>query len=142
MEPAVRALHTDAVRAGVARVVGIATDALVTLGGFESYVYETVVGGQPRIVKATYSDRRTPEQIGAELHFVNYLADGGAPVCRALPLADGDLLGTVPAATGAFFVSAFEKAPGAMLANEERTDEHWIRWGALVGSLHRLSTRY
>lgn len=37
---------------------------------------------------------------------------------------------------------AFEKAPGAILERRERTDAHWTRWGALVGSMHRLSAAY
>ncbi|MHC4953201.1 MAG: phosphotransferase enzyme family protein [Planctomycetota bacterium] len=142
MEAAVRALHDDALVARIAGVVGVAPVHLESLGGFESFVYDTTVAGQPRIVKATWHGRRTPEQIGAEIDFVNFLADGGAPVCRTLPLADGSLVCTVPAATGAFHVYTFEKAPGAILERKERTDEHWIRWGALVGSMHRLSARY
>ena len=98
MEPHVRALHTDTVHAAVARAVGVSPDALRSLGGFESFVYETVVEEAPRIVKATWHGRRTTDEMGAELHFVNYLADRGAPVCRALPLADGRLIATVPAA--------------------------------------------
>jgi len=142
MEPAVRALHTDAVIEGVASVVGVAADQLKVLGGFESFVYETTVGGEPRIVKATWHGRRTPAQMGAELHFANHLADGGAPACRALPLASGQLIETVPAASGAFHVCSFEKAPGAVLAREDRTEEHWTRWGALVGQMNRLSMSY
>jgi len=137
MEPAVRALHDDALVAAITEAVG--TSKLESLGGFESFVYEAT---DTRIVKATWHDRRTPEQIGAEIHFINYLADGGAPVCRALPLGDGSMLRTVSASTGAFHVYALEKAAGAILARNERTDEHWIRWGALVGQLHRLSAEY
>jgi len=142
MEPAVRALHTDAVHAQVARMVGVAPSELRTLGGFESFVYEADVAGTPRIVKATWHGRRTREEMGAELHFVNYLADGGAPVCRAVPLASGELIETVPATEGAFHVCAFEKARGAQLKREQLTDEIVARWGALVGNLHRLSTSY
>jgi len=137
MEPAVRALHDDALVAAIADAVGVSK--LESLGGFESFVYETA---DTRIVKATWHERRTPEEIGAEVHFINYLADGGAPVCRALPLADGSMVRTVSASTGTFHVYAFEKAAGAILARNERTDEHWMRWGVLVGQLHRLSAAY
>jgi Ser/Thr protein kinase RdoA (MazF antagonist) len=142
MEPAVRALHTEALREVIAQAVGVPVGGLGLLGGFESFVYEASVNGVPRIVKATWHERRTPAQIGAEAHFVNYLADGGAPVCRALPLASGRVVETVAAASGAFHVCAFEKAAGAVLTREERTDAHWIRWGALVGQMHRLSAAY
>ena len=139
MEPAVRAEHTEDVLEGVSRVVG---GPVRLLGGFESFIYETKIDGAPRIVKATWHERRTPEQMLAELHFVNYLADGGAPVCRGLPLADRTLVGTVRSAAGAFHVCSFAKAPGTFLTRNTRTDAHWIRWGVLVGQLHRLSATY
>ena len=142
MEPAVRALLTDSVHAGVAAAVGISPNDLRALGGFESFVYEETVRGAPRIVKATWCGRRTPEEMGAELHFVNYLADGGAPVSRAVPLVGGRLITSVPASEGEFHVCAFEKAPGAMLPRPEWTDAQVERWGSLVGCLHRLSTAY
>jgi len=142
MEPAVRALHNDALVAEIAEAVGVAPGELRSLGGFESFVYETTVAGAPRIVKATWHKRRTPDEIGAEIHFVNFLADGGAPVCGAVPLAGGMMVRTVPASTGAFHVYAFEKAPGAVRKPKDATDKQWIRWGALVGQMHRLSSSY
>lgn len=142
MQPAVRAEYTDDVRAGVAAAVGVAPDAMRDLGGFESFVHEADVRGRPYIVKATWGGRRTPPEIGAELHFVNYLADGGAPACRALPLASGELIATVPSASGVFHVSAFAKAPGRHRTRDEWTRETFVEWGRLVGLLHRLSSAY
>lgn len=142
MEPAVRAQFTDAVHAGVARLVGVAPAALVSIGGFESYVHETVVAGRPRIVRSTWHERRSQDEIGGELHFVAALADAGVPACRALPLASGELVGTVTSDTGAFHICSFEKAPGAVLGRDAWTDETFDIWGALAGRMHHVASTY
>ena len=142
MEADIRALYTDDVRAGVASALGVTSDRLEDLGGFESFVHATELGGRPVIVKATWSGRRTPAEMGAEQHFVGYLADHGAPVCRFVPLASGELLASVPAGDGAFHVTAQVRAPGDVLKREEWTDEVMREWGRTVGILHRLSAGY
>ena len=142
MDAAVKALMTSDVQAAIARVVGVEPEHLKALGGFESFVFETVIDGTSRIVKATWHERRAPEQIGAELHFVRFLADANAPVCRGLPLVGGEDVVSVPAAQGAFHVYAFEKAPGTLLPERALTDEQAEQCGALVGMLHRLSCEY
>ncbi|MFT5687030.1 MAG: Ser/Thr protein kinase RdoA (MazF antagonist) [Myxococcota bacterium] len=121
-------------------MVGTPPEALVSLGGFESFVFK--IPDRATIVKATWGERRTPGQIGAELHFVNHLADHGAPVCRALPLADGALLGTVAVEGGEFHVSAFAEAPGGVMPREEMTLAYFEQVGEAVGLLHRLSAAY
>jgi Ser/Thr protein kinase RdoA (MazF antagonist) len=142
MEPAIRAQFTDDVHARVARAVGVDTAALVDIGGFESYVHETVVAGKPRIVRSTWHARRSREELGAELHFIGALADEGVPACRALPLASGELLATAPSEAGAFHICSFEKAPGTMLPREAWTDETFEVWGALAGRMHRVGAAY
>jgi len=142
VEPAIRAEYTDGVRASLAAAAGISPVAIQDLGGFESFVHEAEIDGRPRIIKATWGGRRSREEMGAEVHFVNALSDGGATVCRALPLCDGGLVTTVPSARGEFHVTSFAKAPGACLPRSEWTPATLIEWGALVGRLHRLSSAY
>ena len=142
MEPAVRSQFTDEVHARVARAVGVEPAELAVVGGFESYVHEAVIDGMPHIVRSTWHERRTPEEIGAELHFVGALADAGVPACRALPLANGELLTTVPSEAGAFHVCCFEKAPGGVLERAVWTDETFEIWGALAGQMHRVGATY
>lgn len=142
MQPHVRAEYTPEVRAAVAAAVGVRPDDLRDIGGFESFVHETVVEGRPVIVKATWGGRRSPEEMGAELHFVSYLADEGAPVARPLPLADGELQRAVPSGAGPFHVTAWAKARGGSIPKDAFTPDVLHQWGALVGRLHRLSTAY
>jgi len=142
MKPAVRARYTPAVRAAVATAAGGTPEALQDLGGFESFVHELDVGQGPYIVKATWGGRRSAAEMGAELHFVDYLAEHGAPVCRPRALRDGTLLTTVPCEGGEFHVTAWVKAPGASLTRAGTTPAAFEAWGALVGKLHRLSVAY
>lgn len=142
MEPAVRARYTPDVRAAVATAAGGTPEALQDLGGFESFVHELDVGQEPYIVKATWGGRRSATEMGAELHFVDYLAEHGAPVCRPLALRDGSMLTTVPCEGGVFHVTAWTKALGAPLPHGAYTPATFETWGALVGQLHRISTAY
>ncbi|MDJ0975287.1 MAG: phosphotransferase [Planctomycetota bacterium] len=142
MTPAVRALMTDAVHREIAAVVGVAPDDLTKLGGFESFVFETVVDDEARIVKATWSGRRTPEEIGAEADFLRYAAERGAQVCGATPLASGAMVATVPAGDDAFHVYAQRKALGAMVPATAWEPEHFERCGRMLGALHRIATAY
>jgi amicoumacin kinase len=142
MDPAQRQLMTPDVHAAVARTVGVSASALRTIGGFESFVYETELCGASTIVKATWSGRRTREHIGAEQHFLRYLGERGAPVCAALPLGGDEWIGAVPVEGGELLICAFEKAPGAMLEPNQWDDATLERWGELVGQLHRLAAEY
>lgn len=142
MKPDIRAKYTQSTRDEVARRVGVAPDAMKDVGGFESFVHEAELDGRPVIVKATWSGRRTPGEMTAEQHFVGYLADHDAPVCRFVPLVNGELLDSVDAEDCAFHVTAQVKAPGVWLERGKWTDETFRAWGRAVGTLHRLAADY
>lgn len=142
MHPEVQARYTSEVRAAVAHAVGVAPDALQDIDAFESLVHEIAVDDSTRIVKATWSGRRSAEAVQAELDFVTYLADHGAPACRPLALRSGALLDTIPCEGGGWHVTVWEKAPGGHLLRAELQPEHFGPWGALVGRFHRLASVY
>lgn len=142
MTPETQARYTPEVRAAVAHAVGATPETLRDIDAFESFVHEAEVDGTPRIVKATWSGRRSADEVAAELDFVTYLADHDAPACRPLPLRSGALLDTVPCEGGGWHVTAWEKAPGTNLPRAEFAAEHFRPWGALVGRFHRLGAAY
>jgi len=142
MKPAVQSQYTSAVRAAVAAAVGADAATMHDHDGFESFVHEADVEGEIRIVKATWGGRRTANEMGAEVDFVRYLSEQGAPVCRPLPLRDGAWQRAVPSEDGVFHVTSWAKAPGQSLAKEAFSAEAFYAWGALVGRLHRLSMTY
>ena len=80
------------------RLFGVRKDALKLVAGYEGCanpVYEYKRDGQPFILRISFRPDRTAEQIKAELHFVNYLAEHGVRVSRPILSQNGKLLETV-----------------------------------------------
>ncbi|MHA1739695.1 MAG: phosphotransferase enzyme family protein [Candidatus Heimdallarchaeota archaeon] len=113
---------------------------------FESFIYYSEWQGEPCILRITHSSHRTTNQIKGELDWINFLADRGAPVCRAYPSPTGEFVERVDVAnkTSYFSVAVFEKAEGEFIRNnkEKLTTEFVQKWGKLIGMLHRLTKDY
>lgn len=137
MTPDVRAALTPEVHANIVEAIGATADTVRLEGGFESFVYEWTRPDGVVFVKATWSGRRTREQIVAELQFVRHLAEAGVSVAAPVPMS-GDLVRTVPAGDGAFHVSATRAAPGRRLAKDELETSHFEQLGALLAQLHAV----
>jgi len=80
--------------------------------GCANLVYHYDHEGQPRILRLSYRPDRTVENIQAELHFVEYLAEGGMRVSRPIPSVNGNLLEVLPAAGVNFIAVSFVKGRG------------------------------
>lgn len=130
------------VRAHVARAAGLGEDELEEVGAFESFVFRAPHPSGTGYLKATWSGRRTPEQILAEVHFVEFLADQGARVARPLAFPGGGLVVTVPGEAHDFHLSWFAEAPGRLLRTEPWSTSMITAWGATLGRLHRLAGAY
>ncbi len=77
---------------------GIRKDAFTLVAGYEgcaNLVYEYTRDGQPCILRISFRPDRTREQIQAELHFVNYLAEHGVRVSRPMLSHNGRQLETI-----------------------------------------------
>ena len=138
MEPHIRRKFTPDVLAAVAQIAGVTPTDLTEHGGFEAMVHE--VPSQSTFLKSTWSGRRTPEQIEAEMTFVEMLADDGVSVARPVRL-DGQLVVSVPVEGGAFHVSATKRAPGASIYRTELLEEHFVAWGKLLAQMHAVAAR-
>ncbi len=133
---------SPAVRSLVARAAGLTDEQLVDFGGFESFVFRAPHPSGPGFLKATWNGRRTPEQILAELHFVEHLADHGARVARPLPFPGGAMVVTVPGELDAFHLSWFAEVPGSCLRTDPWSISMITGWGATLGRMHRLARSY
>lgn len=132
---------------------GFAPAPLLELEG-SAFVYEGLIGGQPRILKivpgiwntAQQITGSTLEQLLAEVDFVRFLAENGLPVARPVPSRSGSWVERVPLDDQAcFLIYAFEKAPGEMYPDEDEVffpESVLVEWGRLCGRLHRLSVAY
>ncbi len=122
---------------------GIANGDIQLLDGFESFIYEFTRTGEAGILRIGHSLRRTPQLIQAEVDWINYLAQGGAGVAKALFSAQGNLVEAVDDSQGGqFLVTAFAKAPGGPLRKDGKTPAFFERYGLLMGRIHAISQHY
>ncbi len=139
-------LYSEDIRSEALRRFGLTPVSLEILpDASHSYVYDCRRDGGSHILKITHTIHRQPHNILGELDFINFLADGGVTVPRAVRSLSGNLVETIAAEgedTGEFIVVAYEKAPGALVDWRTWTPHMFERWGALIGRMHALTKRY
>lgn len=134
--------HRDFILDEAARKFEFSPSGLTELGSFESYVFAFTRNGREYVLKLTHNSRRTKNLVAAELEWVNYLADGGVSVARAIPARSGALVERVDLDRDYFLIYAFEKAPGSHLRADGYTDELIGTWGKMIGRMHALTRHY
>ncbi len=125
------------------------------LGKFDDYegcanlVYHYETEGQPRILRISYRSDRPVDVIQAELHFVEFLAEGGVRVSRPVPSFNGNLLEVIPAARMDFIAVSFVKGRGMRVPDNGYRyregvpmEEYYQNWGQVLGQMHRLAKTY
>ena len=136
-------LYSDTIRTESMRRFGLTPVSLDILpDASHSYVYECKRDGKSYILKITHTIHRRPNHILGELEFINFLADGGVTVPRAVPSLSGNLVESVAADEGEFIVVAFEKAEGSLVDWRTWTPQMFEKWGALIGKMHALTKNY
>ena len=131
---------------------GIRKEALRILGSYEgcaNLIYEYERDGQPFILRISFRSDRTAEQIQAELHFVNYLAEHGVRVSRPVPSQNGKLLETVQVGGIPLYVVSFVKGRGMRVPDnsyryrqDAPIEEYFQNWGRVLGQMHALTKDY
>lgn len=135
-----------------AALYGTSTDRL---GKFDDYegcanlVYKYERAGLERILRISYRPDRTVERIQAELHFVNYLADGGVRLSRPLLSENGNLTEMIHAGGTPFIAVSFIKGRGMRVPDNDYRyregvpmREYFQNWGQVLGQMHRLTKSY
>jgi amicoumacin kinase len=121
----------------------IKPDAITLLDGFESFIYEFNRPDGEFILRIGHSQRRTPEMIAGEVDWINYLAQGGAAVSRAILSQDDNLVEAIDDGQGGqFLATAFVKAPGKMLPHNDWTPSFVQHYGEVMGRMHALTKDY
>lgn len=144
MDPIIRERFNDGILAEARQRYGIAADQIELLDGFESFMYAFTRGDAPFILRLSHSHRRSPELIHGEVDWINYLAEGGAGVARAVMSANGGLVELIPDGRNQFFLAtAFARAPGDHAWQMGQWAEPlFVNYGRLLGRIHRLSQSY
>jgi Ser/Thr protein kinase RdoA (MazF antagonist) len=127
-------------------------DALKVFPDYEgaaNLVYEYEMDGEPMVLRLSYTRERSEEQIRAELHFVNYLAEHGVRVSRPTASTDGNLVETVLAEGIPFRIVSFVKGKGMRLPDngyryraDVPIEEYFQNWGQVLGKMHALTKHY
>ncbi|HNT74282.1 MAG TPA: phosphotransferase [Anaerolineae bacterium] len=131
---------------------GTRKDALKIFPEYEgaaNLVYEYEIDKKPLILRISFTPERTFEQIQAELHFVNYLAENGVNVSKPVPSQNGNWVETIQAAGIPFHIVTFVKGQGMRVPDNGyryRTDapieEYFRNWGRTLGQMHALTKNY
>ena len=144
MEAAIRDRYNDQILHEVAGRYGIETGQIRLLDGFESFMFEYEQNGRAYILRLSHSIRRSVGLIMGEVDWINYLAQGGLGVSRAVPSQRGELVEVVDDGQGGqFLAAAFIKAAGGSAWDNGRWNETLFeRYGRFIGRLHALSRNY
>lgn len=145
MEQEIHARFNDEILDEARTRYGIPAAGLTNLGGYESFIYAFEQDGKPYILRLGHSRRRSEALIRGEVDWINYLAEHGTSVAKAVvskqdrlvePIADGQ--------GGQFLATAFVRAPGGPAPWNLWEDDAGFcrRYGRLLGKMHRLASTY
>jgi Ser/Thr protein kinase RdoA (MazF antagonist) len=117
--------------------------------GCQNLVFDYTLGEQPMILRISYRPDRPLEQIQAEVDFINYLADHGVRVSRAVPSRQGNLVERLEREGQPFHIVAFIKGKGMRVPDNQyryrpgaSIDEYCQNWGQMLGQMHRLAMQF
>jgi Ser/Thr protein kinase RdoA (MazF antagonist) len=117
--------------------------------GCQNLVYDYMRDGAPMILRVSFRPDRPPEQVMAEVHFVNYLSDHGVRVSRAVPSIHGNLVETITIGDQRFVIVSFVKGRGMCVPDNDyryregvTIDEYFVNWGQMLGQMHALTRSY
>ena len=135
-----------------AQLFGVEKDALILFPdseGCANLVYEYEREGQPSILRISFRPDRTADQIQAELHFVDYLAEHGVRVSRPMPSQNGRLLETIQVRGIPLHIASFVRGKGMRVPDNDYNyrkdapiEEYFQNWGRVLGQMHAQAKDY
>src|SRR5690348_10485441 len=142
MLPEIKELYNDGILFWFLNRYGVDCETVQFLGDSDSYVYEFRKNDEGFIMKITHSNRRTAEYLLGEIDWLNYLAENGAAVARAVPSIHGELVEILYENNSYFLASIYEKAPGHLPTELDWSAQLFEEWGRTTGKLHALTKKY
>lgn len=111
----------------------------------EKSLYEYERNGKSFLLRLTIPQYVDFGLIPGEVDWVNYLADNGVCVPRAVPSKDGNLVEIIEADDSSYAAVSFEKVEGRRINFEDSDEwngELFVRYGETIGKMHALTKRY
>jgi amicoumacin kinase len=143
MEERIRERFHDDIFQAIIQRFGIADGQIRSLDAFESFIYEFERDGAGYILRIGHSLRRSEALIQGEVDWINYLAEGGVSVSRAIHSEHGKLVEVVEDGQGGqFLATAFVKAQGKPPWVVGWTPALYETYGELLGRIHARTRSY
>lgn len=143
MEKYIKERFNDTILQEALKHYNIDKQALKLLDGFESFIYEFEQAEISYILRINHSDRRSVNQVLGEVDWINYLAENGVSVSKALESKAGNLVETIDDEQGGhFLVTVFLKAEGKPARDLKWTPQLYTTYGRLLGKMHTLTQTY
>ena len=111
----------------------------IVLRASSNFILRYTCQGQPRILRLTPAEQRTPPMLQAELDFLLHLAGKGQPVNRPLPSLHGNWVESGLTSLGLLHAVSLEYLEGEELEFDTLTPEQFTRWGQALGELHNAA---
>ncbi len=122
---------------------GLTPNQLIAKDGFESFIYEYERDGNGFILRIAHSIRRSEAMVRGEIDWINFLADGGAGVARAVQSARDYRVERIDDGAGGYFLAtAFHRARGKPAWEVGWSEPLYRTYGRLMGNLHGLTRSY
>src|SRR5215211_121047 len=113
MNQLIKDRYNDTILQEAIQRYGIAKDKIHGRKAFESFIFEFERDSEPYILRLAHSFRRSEALILGEVDWINYLAEGGVSVAKAIPSEAGKLVEVIEDQQGgSFLATAFVKAQG------------------------------
>lgn len=105
-------------------------------------VYRCEKDGKACYLRISPNEEREPDQIEAELAYVQYLGGEGYPAVQPIPSKAGNMVEAVETGEGVCYGVLFAGAPGISLGQTAVDADAVYQWGRHLGWLHRLAMAY
>jgi amicoumacin kinase len=128
--------------ADLAAAYGVSQTDLRFVTQVQNYIFAYQRNGQEYILRLTPHTHQSPEQVMAEVDWVNDLAARDVPVASVIPDLDGSFSQQVEIAGEHFTAVSFQKLKGDIGSRDYWTTAVFLGWGRLTGRLHRESRQY
>jgi Ser/Thr protein kinase RdoA (MazF antagonist) len=143
MDPKIAARFNERMLHSAMQFYDIPAGKLRLLDGFESFIYEFERPDGQFILRIGHSQRRSPDLIRGEVDWIDYLAAAGVTVAKAVLSKDGNLVEPIEDGQGnEFLCTAFVRAPGAEVKQQQLDDTFFHAYGRLLGRMHALAKAY
>ncbi len=111
-------------------------------GGYENQMFGFRVQSRRIVIRVTPPGHKSVGEVEAEIDWINYLRQNGAPVIVPLKSKNGRLVEVIETSEGAIPVSCFQWADGQRVTRDDFSESLFKSWGRAVGKLHALTKEF